>query len=363
MRIGLDARMLSYSGIGTYLRSLVSGLLDLPGEEDYLLFGKDAEVQGILRGGRYRGITWKAGPYDPLSLLINPIKKSNVDVFHCPHYNMPFGIKQPSVITIHDLIHLVCPDLLTDRRAHWYASWMLPSAARRAAHILTVSEYSKQEILRHLKVPETKVTVIYHGVEEAFHPLSKVEVESYRVAHRLPERFLLYVGLLKPHKNVVRLLQAFSALHLDGVSLLLVGKRDSRYRELDMILEKEALHQNVIFLSSIPFEELPLLYNAAESLILPSLYEGFGLPALEAMACGTPVVCSQATSLPEVVGDAAVLADPLSVRSIAEGMQKSLGDSALRSELRRKGLERAKQFRWQDSAAKTLSVYHEVAKR
>ena len=355
--------MLTYSGIGTYLRSLVSGLLDLPGEEEYFLFGKDAEVQGILRRGRYRGVTWKAGPYDPFSLLLNPIKKSNIDVFHCPHYNMPFGIKQPSVITIHDLIHLVCPDLLTDRRAHWYASRMLPSAARRAAHILTVSEYSKQQILRHLKVPETKVTVIYHGVEEAFHPMSKVEVESYRIAHRLPERFLLYVGLLKPHKNVVRLLQAFSALHLDGISLLLVGKKDSRYRELDMILEKEVFRQNVIFLSSIPFEELPLLYNAAESLILPSLYEGFGLPVLEAMACGTPVVCSQATSLPEVVGDAAVLADPLSVRSIAEGMQKSLGDSALRSELRRKGLERAKQFRWQDSAAKTLSVYHEVAKR
>lgn len=361
MRIGLDARMLTYSGIGTYLRNLVSMLLDLPGEEEYFLFGKDAEVQSILKERRYRGITWKAGPYDLWSLLMNPIKKSNVDVFHCPHYNMPFGIKQSSVITIHDLIHLVCPDLLTDRRAHWYASWMLPSAAHRASHIITVSEYSKHEILQHLKIPETKVTVIYHGVEEAFHPLSKVEVESYRIARRLPERFLLSVGLLKPHKNVVRLLQAFSALHLDGVSLILVGKRDSRYRELDMILEKETLHQNVIFLSSIPFEELPLLYNAAESLILPSLYEGFGLPALEAMACGTPVVCSQATSLPEVVGDAAVLVDPLLVSSLAEGMKNILGDFTLRSELRRKGLERAKQFRWQDSAAKTLKVYREVA--
>jgi glycosyltransferase involved in cell wall biosynthesis len=117
----------------------------------------------------------------------------------------------------------------------------------------------------------------------------------------------------------------------------------------------------VVLLPSFPFEELPLLYNAAECLALPSLYEGFGLPALEAMACGTPVVCSHATSLPEVVGDAAVLVDPLSVRSLAEGMQNILGDSTLRSELRRKGLERAKQFRWQDSAAKTLKVYREVA--
>jgi alpha-1,3-rhamnosyl/mannosyltransferase len=355
--------MLTYSGIGTYLRSLVSGLLDLPGEEDYLLFGKDAELQGILRGERYRGITWKAGPYDPLSLFRNPINKSNVDLFHCPHYNMPFGIKQPSVITIHDLIPLVCPDLLTDCRAHWYASWMLPSSARRASHIITVSEYSKHEILQHLKVPETKVTVIYHGVGEAFCPLPKSEVESYRIAHKLPERFLLYVGLLKPHKNVVRLLQAFSALHLDGYSLLLVGKRDVRYRELNSFIEKRTLPSNVIFLSSVPFEELPILYNAAECLILPSLYEGFGLPALEALACGTPVVCSQGTSLPEVIGDTAVLVDPLSVDSLAEGMRTSLENYKLRSELRRKGLERVKQFRWQDSAAKTLSIYHEVAQR
>ena len=363
MRIGLDARMLTYSGIGTYLRGLLSGLLSLSGKESYVLFGKDEETRGYLRDGKSQTLTWNAGPYDPFSPWLHPMKGRNLDLFHCPHYNLPYGIKGPSVITIHDLIHLVCPDLLTDRRAHWYASWMLPSAARRATHILTVSEYSKQEILRHLKVSEIKVTVIYHGVEEAFHPLSKVEVESFRVAHRLPERFLLYVGMLKPHKNIVRLVQAFSCLNLDGVSLLLVGKRDSRYRELDMILEEEALHKNIIFLSSIPFEELPLIYNAAESLILPSLYEGFGLPALEAMACGTPVVCSQAASLPEVVGDAAVLADPLSVRSIVEGMKKSLEDSALRSELRRKGLERAKQFRWRDSAAKTLSVYHEVAKK
>ncbi len=363
MRVGLDARMLTYSGIGTYLRSLVYWLSDLPGEEDYLLFGKDAEVQGILRGGRYRGVTWKAGPYDPVSLFINPIKKLNVDVYHCPHYNMPFGIKRPSVITIHDLIHLVCPDLLTDRRAHWYASWMLPSAAHRASHIITVSEYSKHEILQHLKVPETKVTVIYHGVEEAFHPLSKVEVESYRIARRLPERFLLYVGLLKPHKNVVRLLKAFSALHLDGVSLLLVGKRDSRYRELDMILEKEAFRQNVIFQSPIPFEELPLLYNAAESLALPSLYEGFGLPALEAMACGTPVVCSQTTSLPEVVGDSAVLVDPFSAESISRGMKMILTDSTLRDRLRRKGIERVKSFRWSDAATRTLRIYRDLVNR
>lgn len=363
MRIGLDVRMLSYSGIGTYLRGLLSGLLSISGEEGYVLFGKDEETRRYLKNGKSQTLTWNAGPYDPFSPWLHPVKWNGLDLFHCPHYNLPYGIKRPRVITVHDLIHLVCPELLTDRKAHWYASWMLPSATRRAAHILTVSEYSKQEILRHLKVQETKVTVIYHGVEEAFHPLSKIEVESYRVGHRLPERFLLYVGLLKPHKNVVRLLRAFSALHLDGVSLLLVGKRDGRYRELNMVLEKEAFRKNVIFLSSIPFEELPLLYNAAESLILPSLYEGFGLPALEAMACGTPVVCSQATSLPEVVGDAAVLMDPFSVRSLTEAMQKILRDSALRSELRGKGFKRAKQFRWQEAAAKTLRVYREVANR
>jgi len=363
MRVGLDARMLTYSGIGTYLRSLVSGLLDLPGEEDYLLFGKDAEVQGILRGRRNRGVTWKAGPYDPLSLFINPINKSNVDLFHCPHYNMPFGIKQPRVITIHDLIHLVCPDLLTDRRAHWYASRMLPSAARRASHIITVSEYSKQDIVCHLGVSESKVTVVHHGVEEAFRPLSKDEVEGFRLSRGLPQRFVLFIGLLKPHKNIIRLLRAFSSLRIEDISLLLVGRKDNRYRELDKALADETLRRNVFLLPSVPFGELPLLYNAAECLALPSLYEGFGLPALEAMACGTPVVCSQTTSLPEVVGDSAILVDPFSVESIARGMKMILTDSAQGDGLRRKGIERAKSFRWLDAAARTLRIYREVVNR
>jgi glycosyltransferase involved in cell wall biosynthesis len=361
MHIGLDTRMIAYSGIGTYLRCLLSELLVLPGDEDYILFGKDAEVKGFLGGGRYKVTTWKAGPYDPLPLLMHPIKKSNVNVFHCPHYNLPFGIRQPCVVTIHDLIHLVCPDLLTDRRAYWYASWMLPSATRRAAQILTVSEYSKQDILSHLQVPEGKVTVIYHGVSAAFHPLSESEVEAYRLSRGLPKRFILFVGLLKPHKNIVPLVQAFNALPDKDLHLVLVGRRDKGYRSLNRTLANESLSQRIILYPGWGYEELPLLYNAAECLVLPSLYEGFGLPVLEAMACGTPVVCSQTTSLPEVVGDAAQLVDPLSVESIREAMNRILMDSSLRAEMSRKGLERAKRFRWQDTAARTLKVYHEVA--
>jgi len=361
MRIGLDARMLTYSGIGTYLRGLLSGLLSLPGPERFILFGKPKEMASHLKAGRTEVVPWEVGPYNPLSLLWHPIPKGRVEVFHCPHYNLPFHIRTASVVTIHDLIHLVRPDLLSDHRAHLYASWLLPGVVRRTEHFLTDSEYSKGDIINHLRVPEEKISVIYPGVREGFRPYLRDEVECFRRSRGLPQRFALYVGLLKPHKNIIRLLQAFSSLKEEGLSLLLVGRRDRRYRELNRALANDSLCPNVVLLPSFPFEELPLLYNAAECLALPSLYEGFGLPALEAMACGTPVVCSHATSLPEVVGDAAVLVDPLSVRSLAEGMQNILGDSTLRSELRRKGLERAKQFRWQDSAAKTLKVYREVA--
>lgn len=363
MHIGLDARMIAYSGIGTYLRCLLSELSVLPGEEEYILFGKDAEVQGSLGAERCRVITWKVGPYDPWSLFMHPINKSNVDLFHCPHYNLPFGIRRPCVVTIHDLIHLICPDLLSDRRAHWYASWMLPSAAHRAAHILTVSEHSKRDILKYLNVPESKVTVISHGVSSGFRPYPRSEIQSYRALRKLPERFILYVGLLKPHKNIVRLVKAFSILQDTGLHLLLVGRSDKEYRSLNRVLADESLSQRIILYPAWAYEELPLLYNAAECLVLPSLYEGFGLPALEAMACGTPVICSQTTSLPEVVGDAAKLVDPISVESIRDGLKRMLMDSSLRAEMSRKGLVRAKRFRWHETAVKTLQVYREVANR
>jgi glycosyltransferase involved in cell wall biosynthesis len=336
-------------------------MLKLPGEDQFILFGKESEIKPYLKEGHFQLRAWNANPYNPFSLRFHPVNQLAIELFHCPHYNLPLGIKCPSIVTVHDLIPLVRPDLLPDRKAHWYASWMLPHAARRAVHILTVSEYTKQDIVRCLKIPDSKVTVIYNGVGEAFRLLTKDEKEAFRLSRGLPNRFVLFVGLLKPHKNIVRLLQAFGSLRVKGLTLLLVGRRDRRYHELNRALSNGPLNRNVIHLSHFSYEDLPLLYNTAECLVLPSLYEGFGLPVLEAMACGTPVVCSQATSLPEVVRDAAFMVDPLSVDSIKEGIERGLRDDSYRSEKIKRGFVRAKQFRWQDTAAKTFKAYHEAA--
>lgn len=367
MLIGLDARMLTYSGIGTYLRGLLSKLLSLPGEEQYLLFGKLKEIKRYLKEGKVRAVSWDSGPYNLFSLWLNPVIRRGFDLFHCPHYNLPFKIDKPCVVTIHDLIHFVRSDLLTNNIAHLYASWLLPRVVLKAWHIITVSEYSRQDIIRYLKVRENRISKIYHGVGEEFHPIPVKNVESFRASHGLPARFILFVGLLKPHKNIVKLIKAFSLVlhkHKDEeICLLLVGRRDERYSDLSKILRQKEFTRNVIHISQISYEDLPFLYNAAEILVLPSLYEGFGLPALEAMACGTPVVCSNATSLPEVVGDAAFMVDPHSAESIGYGIEKVLTDSLLRTTLRQNGLKRASLFQWQDAALKTLALYRKIVKQ
>jgi glycosyltransferase involved in cell wall biosynthesis len=217
--------------------------------------------------------------------------------------------------------------------------------------VLTVSEFSKQEILEWAGLPEEKVLVVGNGVGSEFSPEGKRHVPGYP--------YLFYVGNLKPHKNLQRLLEAFARSGLSGeVRLLCTGNLDES--SLRLIRDK-GLDNCVIFKGIIPDEELPAYYRGALALVFPSLYEGFGLPALEAMACGTPVVTSGITALPEVVGDAAVVVDPYDVESIVWGIRRVVEDSTLREELRRKGLERAKQFSWDRTAELIWKVLQEAS--
>jgi glycosyltransferase involved in cell wall biosynthesis len=370
MRIAIDARKLHDYGIGTYVRNLVRELAQQDGADTYVLICRreDAEFVRSL-GPQFEPAIERAGNYSLLEQISVPIslRRAKVDLFHAPHYVVSPLTRCPTVVTIHDCIHLRFPQYLPNRRAHMYARVMMRMAARRACRILTVSEASKQDILRYLEVPAEKVEVIYNALDQRLAaPPSEEEVTRVRERFQLRSPFILYTGNIKPHKNVDRLIEAFSLLRkrrADDLKLIIIGDEISKYPNLRRLVHRCQLHKHVRFFGFVPEETLAVLYRLASAFVFPSLYEGFGLPPLEAMASGTPVITSNVSSLPEVVGDAALLIDPLDPSALADAMWRVLEEPALRSELIRRGCERVKTFSWARSVARTREVYAEIGGR
>jgi glycosyltransferase involved in cell wall biosynthesis len=293
------------------------------------------------------------------------LRRERPDVFHAPHYVLPPAVRCRSVVTIHDCIHLMFPQYLPNRAAYAYAKASMWNAAKRSDRILTVSEASKRDILHFFDVPPEKVVVVYNAIDERFWNVPNADdVARVRERYQLEHGFVLYVGNIKPHKNLVRLIEAFDELRkqggFDALKLLIIGDEISRLPALRLAVHSHKLHKHVRFLGYLPDETLAVLYRLAAVFVFPSLYEGFGLPPLEAMASGTPVVTSNVSSLPEVAGDAAVLVDPYEPREIMEGIRRVLTEPALAQELRIKGLVRAREFSWERSVARTCELYKEV---
>ncbi len=268
-------------------------------------------------------------------------------------------------MTIHDCIHLVFPDYLPNRLAHEYARVSIATAARRATRVMTVSESSKRDILRYVDIPPERIDVIYNAYDERFAIEPREEdVARVRERYQLDDQFVLYAGNVKPHKNLERLIHAFHLVRqqgLDHLKLVLIGDEIARYAQLRRAVHHYQLHKYVRFLGYLPETTLAIMYRLAGVFVFPSLYEGFGLPPLEAMASGTPVVTSNVSSLPEVAGDAAVLVDPYDPEAIAEGIYRVLTNDELRDALRRKGSLRARQFSWEDSARRVRAIYDVAA--
>jgi len=271
------------------------------------------------------------------------------------------------VVTIHDCIHLMFPQYLPNKAAYAYARVSMWAAVKRSNCILTVSEASKRDILHFFNVAPEKIVVVYNAIDDHFW-LTPPEEEVARVRERyqLDHQFVLYVGNIKPHKNLVRLIEAFDELRRSGpeeLKLLIIGDEISKLPSLRRAVHRHKLHKHVRFLGYVSDGTLRILYRLASLFVFPSLYEGFGLPPLEAMASGTPVVTSNQSSLPEVTGDAAVLVDPYDVSSIVDGMRRVLTDPVLAANLRRRGPERAREFSWPRSVQKIRAVYEQVGRR
>jgi glycosyltransferase involved in cell wall biosynthesis len=289
------------------------------------------------------------------------LARDRPSLFHSP-FGLPIVCPSPGIATIHDLCFITHPETFT-HRMRTYFRLFIPRSARRARIVLTVSETSRRRLVELFGIPETKVRVVPNGIAADFHPIRDPRrLADVRKAHGLPERFILYVGTREPRKNVVTLLRACQRLWARGCveKLVLVGRRGWLSEPIEEFVRRAGLDDRVVFAGYLPRRDLPAVYSAATLFVFPSICEGFGLPPVEAMACGTPVVASNASALPEVLGTAARLVNPLDPAGLALAIEEVLDDERLRERLRADGFERATMYRWDAAARRVLQIYEEV---
>jgi glycosyltransferase involved in cell wall biosynthesis len=265
------------------------------------------------------------------------------------------------ITTIHDIMPYIFQKNyhLALRCTH---KFITPLTLKTSDKIISVSQHTKNDLIKYFKIPEDKIKVIYEAANENYKPLKENEMNKIKQKYNLNYPFILYVGGLAPNKNVERLIKALYKLKKQGIKhkLIITGVKRYKYKSIFETIDKLNLQKDVIFTGYVPDEDLPALYNAADLFVYPSLYEGFGLPPLEAMQCGTPVITSNTSSLPEVVGDAGIMVNPYNVNELANKMYEVLTNDGLKEELSKKGLERAKLFSWKKCAEEHLKVYEEV---
>lgn len=373
-RIGIDARLIAYreGGIAEYTRRLIEALWLLDKENNYeILYHASAAPQyasdrSLLPKSREnfhytRTFTPCHHRLERLALGAE-VSRLQLDLLHSPDFIPPIFGARRMVITIHDLNFLYYPQFQTPD-SHRYYNGQIRAAVQKADHILVDSQATKADVINLLSVPPEKITVHLLGVDPAFRPLPTDIVNKLRSRCGLPESYILFVGTFEPRKNIPGLLDAYVLLQQrlpDAPPLVIAGRRGWLYESIFQKVTALGLEKRVIFLEDVPPADLPTLYNGAGVLVLPSFYEGFGFPPLEAMACGVPTVVADRASLPEVVGDVGMLIDPDKPESIADGLYSTLTDSALRERSRREGLTRAATFTWRRTAEIALGVYDKM---
>jgi glycosyltransferase involved in cell wall biosynthesis len=363
MRIGIDARIVHYArgGISNYVLRLLDALAALDADTDYAVLHSRKDRHPPAPGPNF----WSVACWTPSHHRLErwalgvEVARLRLGLLHTSDFIPPaFGYRR-SVITVHDLNFLYYPQFLTPQSRRYY-NGQIGWAVRRADHILADSHATKSDMVSLLDVEPEKITVVHLGVDPFFRPRPEAEARRVAAKHGLEPGYLLFVGTLEPRKNLPGLLQAYRTL-LDReetvAPLALVGSKGWLYDEIFERVEKLHLTEQVRFLYSVPRADLPGLYCAAGVLATVSFYEGFGFPALEAMACGTPVVVSDRASLPEVVGEAGLLVDPDDPDDIARALARALTDEPLRAQMREKGLAQAARFTWEKAARETLAVY------
>jgi glycosyltransferase involved in cell wall biosynthesis len=371
-RIGIDARKLADFGIGSYIRNLVEAIAQRPESQGYVF---RVYVPGAERGllpplpERFEIVEDDSPGYSiaELTRFSWRLLRDRLDLFHATHYVIPPLARARAVVTIHDIIHVLYPQFLPSRAALVYARVMIRRALRRADRIITVSYNSKRDLVDYFGIPPARVDVIYNGVAERFRP-DLVASERDRVArlYGLPRPYLLFLGGEKPHKNMRNVLRAFAEARRAKPlpqALVLAGPMPKNRSRVEALISALDLAGSVHRTGVVPEEDLPGLFAGADAFLYPTLYEGFGLPVAEAMACGVPVLTSSTSALQEIAGGYAYLVDPMDVDAIARGIVDLATDSGRRAEFAGLGLRRAADFSWDHAAEQTLRVYAEALSR
>lgn len=370
MKVGIDSRAAIWyrgTGMGTYTYQLIRNIYLIDKANDYTFFLPNERFQGAnpLNSGVFQSISQTKDKFWETVIEAQSIVPEGVDIYHVPQNGIGLPPRKicPTIVTVHDLI----PYILKESVGAGYLRIFLremPRILEEADHIITVSEHSKKDLKKIMGIPEDNITVIHEAPESIYKPIKK-EVAKARInnKYRVGEHFILYIGGFSPRKNLRGLINAFHKIYKDlrtPYKLVFIGKPSRDYPALVKLVEKLDLSERVLFPGFAPVGDLPFLYNAADLFVYPSFYEGFGLPPIEALACGTPTITSNVSSLPEVVDGAGILVNPHDTDALADAMYKVLTDSILAQNLAKKGLERSKNFSWTKTAGQTIKLYQSV---
>jgi glycosyltransferase involved in cell wall biosynthesis len=365
MKIAIDVHSLGTQSGGneTYFRQLVRGLIQDKSDNRYHLFySYPSAINEFQWDARF---TFSKIPTDPIRRncfsLPHLLRETKPEVFHCQYVKPPF-VQTRTVVTIHDLAHEHYPGFFHPLEA-FRMKKLVRWTAGRVDHILTVSEFSAADIAKRFDVPRKKITVAYQAAAPAFRPRDAAQCREHVAKnYGIDSPFILYVGRIQARKNLPRLVEAYARVRKQGFTakLVMVGKKDWQSERLMEKIKELGLETSVIFPGFVPFDDLPLFYNAAEVFVFPSFFEGFGLPVVESMASGVPTITSFGSSLEEVAGDGALLVDPRDTGSIADALSRLLGDPGLRRDLASRGIKRSAEFKSGDLAQKALDVYRSL---
>lgn len=369
MKIGIEARPIRWSygtGIGNYTYDLIAKLADIDPVNDYTFLWPDDDPQPWIPFPRKYSYYFLPKD-DERETLEMPywLTRERVDVFHLPQngFRIPELKSCKIIVTIHDLIPYFLPEMVRSSFLKRFIHEM-PYIVERADRIITVSATSKNDIIKIFTIDPAKITVIPSAPSIAYRPLPKDETrQKLRNQYGIKKPYILYVGGLNPRKNIAELIYAYSKVYRDlpcSQRLLIFGPNGQHLDRLQLLAKSLSLEEAVVFPGFVPSEDLPLFYNGADLFVYPSLYEGFGLPPIEAMACGTPVITSNVSSLPEVVGDAAIQINPHDTLELADAIFRVLTDEVLRESLIQKGLKHHRKYEWTRIAQEVLAVYQDA---
>jgi glycosyltransferase involved in cell wall biosynthesis len=374
MRIAIDIRRLWEFGLATYIRNVVRSLGRVDAVNEYCLLGavERFEQLGALPANfRFLPLQHPEGAYAAYFEMRRVISANEVDLVHVPHtFWRPLITPVPYVITVHDLLDYMYRARTHNGMAREFHSYMTRRVMHRAARIFAVSNFTKRDVARYFDVAPSKIEVVYNALDETFQRGHSTPAEQalVRGRYQVDSPFLLYTGRISPHKNVARIIEAFSALKAElakegaypDLKLIIIGDEVSKNPDIRRAVIRSGMQHEVRFLGYVSIDVLRIFFDMAKVFVFPSLYEGFGLPPLEAMAHGTPVVASNTTALPEVVGSAALLVNPENVFEISRALHRVLTDQPLRERMKAEGIQQARRFSWDASVRRMVKVYEEV---